>query len=353
VGLTAVSSETLTSLILVLGAPRSGTTWLAKIVDSHPDVIYRHEPDKTLPGPSPLTSEAVPALLARWTADRSVRTATKRPYFAKSWQPSWARGIRSVFAAAVSAAARMPGPFRAIAAVQIPDLCIRPASHVVIKSIEWAEGAALMAHTLPSSRTIFIVRHPCGQVASVMQGHRQNRFDLQTDGTNMPYNEAGAIRHAASFGVNEATYRALPDAAKYAWGWRAFNETAYATLTGLPNVRIVLYEALCAHPGALSRRILAFAGLDWNRQTEDFVARSTVRRGSYYATFRNAAVAAEAWRTKMLPADQDAVRGVVAASPLARFWPDLTSLASAVPGSGGPMSKCSPSAATSPKSDGP
>src|SRR5689334_11827434 len=32
-------------VILVLGGPRSGTTWLAKIFDSHPDVLYRHEPD--------------------------------------------------------------------------------------------------------------------------------------------------------------------------------------------------------------------------------------------------------------------------------------------------------------------
>jgi Sulfotransferase family len=32
-------------LILVLGAPRSGTTWLGKIFDSHPDVLYRHEPE--------------------------------------------------------------------------------------------------------------------------------------------------------------------------------------------------------------------------------------------------------------------------------------------------------------------
>jgi sulfotransferase family protein len=52
--------------ILILGAPRSGTTWLAKIVDSHPDVLYRHEPDATLPGPSPMTPDALAPLLARW-----------------------------------------------------------------------------------------------------------------------------------------------------------------------------------------------------------------------------------------------------------------------------------------------
>ena len=32
-------------MILIQGRPRSGTTWLGKIFDSHPNVVYRHEPD--------------------------------------------------------------------------------------------------------------------------------------------------------------------------------------------------------------------------------------------------------------------------------------------------------------------
>jgi hypothetical protein len=331
VALTIFAPEALASPILVLGAPRSGTTWLAKIVDSHPDVLYRHEPDQTFPCPSPVTPDDLPALLARWAADRSPRTVTKRPYFEKSWQPAWARGIRSSFAAAVSAAAHLPPPFNAIGRLSIPDLAARPAARVAIKSIDWGEGAAVLARTLPGSRTIFILRHPCGQVASVMHGNRQNRFDLRTDGTDMPFDETSAIRFAESHGITEAAFQALPEAGKYAWGWRAFNEPAYAALAVQPNVHIVLYEALCARPEVLSRRILAFAGLDWNRQTGDFVARSTAHRGeaSYYAIFRNTAGAADAWRTRMAPAARDAVRLAVAASPLARFWPDLMSVSCA------------------------
>lgn len=312
-------------VILIVGAPRSGTTWLAKIVDSHPDVLYRHEPDETLPSPDPLTADALPALLDRWVADRGARTAGKRPFFPKSFQYGWARALRSLIAASVSAASRMPAPFAAWGQVSIPDLLRRPAPRVAIKSVRWAVGAALLARTQPASRIVFILRHPCGQVASVMRGNRDRRFDLKTEGTDMPFDEATALAFAAAHGVDDRTFQALPDAAKYAWSWRAFNEPAYAALAAQPNVHVVLYEALCAEPETLSRRILKFADLDWNPQTRDFVARSTLHQGpaGYYAIFRDAVAAAENWRKTMPPDDRTAVRSVAAGSPLARFWPDL------------------------------
>ena len=313
------------SLILIVGAPRSGTTWLAKIVDSHPDVLYRHEPDETLPSPEPLTADALPALLERWAADRSGRTAGKRPFFPKSFQSGWARALRGLIAGSVSAASRLPAPLAAWGRVPIPDLLRDPPPRVAIKSVRWAMGAALLARTQPASRIIFILRHPCGQVASVMRGAQQQRFDLRTEGTDMPFDEASTVAFAAAHGVDDRTFQALPDAAKYAWNWRAFNEPAYAALAPLPNVHVVLYEALCTEPTALSRRILKFADLDWDAQTQDFLARSTMHQGQagYYAIFRNAVAAAENWRKTMPPDDQAAVRSVTSGSPLSRFWPDL------------------------------
>ena len=32
-------------VILLFGMPRSGTTWIGKIFDSHIETLYRHEPD--------------------------------------------------------------------------------------------------------------------------------------------------------------------------------------------------------------------------------------------------------------------------------------------------------------------
>jgi hypothetical protein len=317
-----LAPSALAAPILVLGAPRSGTTWLAKIIDSHPGIIYRHEPDKALPSPVSLTEAAVPALVLRWATCRAPSVVTKRPFFHKSWQPGWLRFLRTALVGALDIAARLPVlpvPRR------VPDLATAPCERLLFKSIALHRGAGALGRALPDSRIVFVLRHPCGQVSSVMHGNNKRRFDLQTEGTDMPFDEAATVAHAAASGVTGAEFQALPDAAKYAWSWRHFNETAYADLASLPNVHILPYEALCADPVKVAQAVMAFTGLGWPKETADFVRRSTSHTGDagYYAVYRNAVAAAEAWRRRMDKADIEAVRRVVAGSPLSRFWPDL------------------------------
>lgn len=323
--LTTLSESALSSAVLVLGAPRSGTTWLAKIIDSHPDVLYRHEPDAMIPGAETPAAPDILPLLRLWAQARSAKTSSKRPFFRKRWQPAGAAVLRAVVAGGVSLAARLPAPFRSLARVPIPDIAIAQPRRLVIKSIAWTAGAPVLAAALPASRTVLILRHPCGQVDSVMRGNRQRRFDLKTAGTDMPFNEIAAIRHAAAFGITEPGFQALPDAAKYAWSWRAFNEPLYAALADRPNARVLVYETLCEQPVQLARQILSFCGLDWDRQTADFIGRSSTRAGKsgYYSINRDAIAAADRWRSSMPQADADAVRAVVADSPLASLWPDI------------------------------
>ena len=301
--------------ILIVGAPRSGTTWLAKIFDSHPDVLYRHEPDEVVPASGSIGQD-----MARWVRQHDARTAGKRPFFRKSWQgtPAWL--LRSALAYAGAAAERigLPGwPIR--------DLGTLGCARVVIKSVRLSTGIGAFAQAYPSGRAVLIVRHPCGQVASVMRGARDGRFALAEPGTDMPFDEAEAVRFAARHGVDEPAFQRLPDAAKYAWSWRAFNETAWAAVSGQSNALVVVYEALCVRPAAEAQAILAFAGLAWHRQTEAFLARSTSGHGAagYYAVMRNSITAAEQWRTAMAAEDQDAVRAVVRGSPLLGYWPDM------------------------------
>ena len=266
--------------ILLLGAQRSGTTWLGKIFDSHPDVLYRHEPDHGHPPPTGLSDAILRSLVEGWIANRSQRAAAKRPFFRKSWQSAPGFWAREAVTALLAAGARLPIVGRGVARLSVPDFASSPRMRPALKSIDWCDGVGAFARALPGSRTIVILRHPCGQVASVMRGNVGGRFTLREPGTDMPFDEIPTVRFAAVRGVDEPAFQALPAAAKYAWAWVMFNETALDALAGLPNAKTVVYEKLCAHPTEVARDLLAFAGLDWHAQTADFLAKSTTHTGA-------------------------------------------------------------------------
>ena len=81
--------------VFLLGAPRSGTTWLAKLFDSHPDVLYRNEPDSlvqedSLPQICRLDAIDQYRDIARNYIDRLLRTHTLKssgslPVFSKDF----------------------------------------------------------------------------------------------------------------------------------------------------------------------------------------------------------------------------------------------------------------------------
>ena len=264
--------------ILIVGAPRSGTTWLAKILDSHPDVLYRHEPDEAVPA-----GYSIRDSVTRWVAQSDVRTAAKRPFFRKSWQSAPGFLLNSGLAYVDLALARTGLP-------TLPAPPPKPTARMraVIKSIRLSDRIGAFAQEFPAGRILLMLRHPCGQVDSVMRGTRGRRFDLAEAGTDMPFDEASTIEFAASHGMDEPEFQRLSDAGKYAWSWRAFNETAFDAVGGCENVCVVVHSDLVAHPMAETRRFLDFVGLPWQVQTEAFLTRSTQHIGptGYYGVLR-------------------------------------------------------------------
>ena len=306
--------------ILVLGSPRSGTTWLAKIFDSHPDTMYRHEPDELQP---PLNGAPPAAQLAAWIAERRLRSAAKRPFFKKSWRSPEAAAVWRAFAAALAIGERSRVIAPVTGRVGLPDLISRQhraTMRAVVKLVAW--DGSLVARAMPSTRCVFILRNPCGQIASViagMKGKTLSPSDAQTAVS------VEGREWAARHGVNSAAFDALPEAGRFAWAWRAFNEPAVEAMSKLPNAKIVIYEDLCRDPMAVSGDLFAFAGLSWDPQTSEFLDQSTrhEKPAGYFDVFRTTELVADRWRQTMSQFDQEAVEAVVRSGSLSGCWTTL------------------------------
>jgi hypothetical protein len=320
-------------VILILGAPRSGTSWLAKIFDSHPDVLYRHEPDTVLRNfelPFMCTPDQVPAhkaaahdYLRRLFDTATLKTAGSLPIFPKRHLGTAASGLRTAMIYGLRAVEQAPGGRRMVRAAPIPDLldvAAHPELWLVMKSVSSRGRARLFAEAMPGMKTIFILRDPWGQVASMLRGSALGKFE-----DPVPVQELLMTEQARRYGLTQERFETLPVVEQFAWNWAILNEKAIDDLAGIEGVTVLRYHALCDAPMEESRALFAFTGLSWDAQTEAFLNRSTNFNGRdrYYQVFKNTRLAMNRWREELRPEDQRRIQAVVRETSLAPLCPEL------------------------------
>ncbi len=327
--LSSVAAENIT---LLLGAPRSGTTWLAKIFDSHPDVLYRHEPDTVLRDPQlqhffrpediPPVRDVAEAYLRRLIDTRTIKTAGSLPIFRKSYYSAATLGVRRGIIYAMRAAEQVSAARRRLRHVPVPDL-LDPSRHpqlrIVVKSVSSRGRAGLFAQALPGCRIIYILRDPCGQVASMLRGAALGKFEGELHPEEMLETE-----QAKRYGLTGSQLQAMPRSEQFAWHWAILNEKAIEDLAGVGTAKIVRYQDLCTDPMTHAKQLFGFTGLSWNRQTETFVERSTRSNAPdrYYQVYKNSEAARQRWRTDLPPDDQQRIIAVAKQTTLGALCPE-------------------------------
>ncbi|SEO97916.1 sulfotransferase family protein [Aquisalimonas asiatica] len=307
-------------LVALLGMPRSGTTWVAKLMDSHPDVAYRHEPEsggRLAHLPQLMEQDAPGAQVdalrrfgeSLWNC-RDPRVCGKTPLFRKHHLG----GVRhlalslGVLAskAPMRAVRRMPLPY-------FPDYSV--GSPVLVwKSVVSSARLPALLQALPEARPVLLLRHPCGQVGSVLRGENAQYFG----GGYQPSEDDGVFEAmmggtvATEHGLSMEYVRGLGAAERLAWLWVLFNETAYRAAVQDPRCLVVRYEDVCAEPEAKAEELLSWCGLSMHAQSRAFVRESTGGDASgYYGVYRDPLKAAEKWREELPAETVDTVRDIV------------------------------------------
>lgn len=304
------------NLTMIVGAPRSGTSWLAKIFDSHPSVLYRHEPDTILREPRIPTVvrnedadrylELARDYLSRLIATRSLKAVGSLPIFEKEFRRPSRQVLHKGLICGLHALNFLTGGPEIVQRVPISDLDddYRPPPRVVIKSVSLRGRIGLITRAAPKTRMILVVRHPCGQIASVLRGHRLGKFrhDLKLD-------ELTQVAQISRFSLSEKDLVARTPIEQYAWHWALLYQKAIDDLRDNINAAIVHYEELCVRPAEITQKLFAFAELPWTQKTEDFIAASTnnSRRPRYFGVFRDSKRTAGQWRNELSLADQDRI----------------------------------------------
>lgn len=319
--------------ILAFGMPRSGTTWIGKILDSHPSTVYRHEPDswRRLDGiplfPSLSRSEEygteVRSFVDELLAIRADRVCGKRPLFPKRYAARLgvakfsARSLLYKAASRVRLRVRPPLP---------PQPQAGSAYRLVWKSIESLGRTGVILDAVPDARFVHIVRHPCGYVASVLRGEAERRFGHNEAASDFNlYAMACATPQAQKHGLSESLLRSLDPAERLAWRWVIYNEKAAEESQSRANAMALYYEECCARPMAMAQSLLQFCELPWHEQTEKFIRDSTSdSKRDYYSVFKNPLQSAWRWRDQLEPPVVDKVLAIAARSSFARPYLEPT-----------------------------
>lgn len=311
--------------VLLFGMPRSGTTWLGKLFDAHRQTFYLHEPDSAKPNSAlPLLMSAVSKeadVLRRqipaWLTDGSERVIASRPFFPKDYLnlPSWALFAGTAYTAKLLARMGMPELLRPLRLQsQVPV--------TVWKSIESLGRLSAIRRTI-NARSIHILRHPGGHIASTVVGHKAGLF-----GGEIPVWEDWGLFHNLLTLGNESRFtlrdiQRLSIEERLAVRWGIMNDYALRSSRDDPDNRVLLYEDLCAAPEKVFNSCLAFCNLQADRQSDAFL-RASIQGGDldYYGTSKNPLESAYKWKRTLSPQVQDSIRKITMMFESGVFYQD-------------------------------
>ncbi|HKJ88895.1 MAG TPA: hypothetical protein VKA48_10345 [Gammaproteobacteria bacterium] len=297
------------STILLFGLPGTGTSWLGKILDSHPGTLYRNEPDSlSRLSPLPLVADAdqgetfgdaIRSFNAALPGIRETSVTGSLPVFPKDYlTPSRYRLQKLAIWAT-----KVPAFFLGTCAIpdftgasEMPDL------QVVWKSTSSVARIGLIGRSIPWSRGTLLVRHPCGFVASVLRANASRDFPTSAPALGASGNIEALleVNSAKRKGLTLEDFRNLSLVERLAWQWTLYYEKAMEDIEHLNGFDLLRYEDLCRYPFRTTRAIMDRYRMELSPQTVEFLNTSILgRQADYYEVQKAASRHAFTWKGEL------------------------------------------------------
>jgi len=194
---------------------------------------------------------------------------------------------------------------------------------LVWKSIESVTRLGLLSKVYSDSKIIFILRHPCGQIASYLKGqkrgyipwHGANNLDIGV--WNLRLNTIIAKKH----GLTKDKLLKMPKEQELAWQWVVDNDFALEELNECPNAYILNYDLLCSDPLNIAKDVFKFCELNWDRQSEQFVEKSTSsKKSNYFSVYKNPKISTSKWSSQFNLEQIEDIMNIVSKSEAGKLF---------------------------------
>lgn len=295
------------SPVLVAGAPRTGTTWIAQVLSRAEGVAWINEPDNEWPNTYALKAKRslgrFPALREGDAAPRSYATLWRRSMAghrqgryqeALAWKLDQGdRTMRDLWRAMCDHAhPRLAPRLRLLTWLARPPSRRDPSGRVMVKSVH-APLALEWIHARTRPRMVVVTRHPLNVVASWLA--------LGWGGCALDTNPIVRERFADRWDLPELG----PDPTqtrRLAWEAGLFTSALEDALARNPEWIAAPHESLCVDPSSGFRDLFRRLDYPWSADVEAYLDEAN-RPGEGWSTQRVASEQPERWRER-LNADQ-------------------------------------------------
>lgn len=246
------------SVLIIAGVPRSGTSWLAEIINSSPDVEYRFQP------------------LFSWAFKDRVGVDSPREEYERFLHDIYAS--RDPFL--LQTDKREAGIYPVVAKHSSPRV-------LCLKEVRYHYLHVRFLTYFPELKLVAIVRNPCAVLASWMASPKE--FPPGSD--TMTEWRLGACKN-----------QGRPENFFGFYKWREATHIFLDLQDRFPGrVRVVRYEDMVDNPFGVSEVLFAFSGLPFGEPTRRFLAESNSRHSDDpYAVFKLKEVK-DRWRHELDP----------------------------------------------------